>query len=43
MKKLFLILSVAMLSLGTVNVFAQDAAAPETEQVVEQELSLIHI
>ena len=38
MKKLFLILSVAMLSLGTVNVFAQDAAAPETEQVVEQEI-----
>ena len=27
-----------MLSLGTVNVFAQDAAAPETEQVVEQEI-----
>ncbi|WP_147637701.1 MotA/TolQ/ExbB proton channel family protein [Alistipes sp.] len=39
MKKLFLILSVAMLSLGTVNVFAQDAAAPETEQVVEQEIA----
>lgn len=38
MKKLFLILSVAMLPLGTVNVFAQDAAAPETEQVVEQEI-----
>ena len=38
MKKLFLILSVAMLSLGTVNVFAQDAAAPEAEQVVEQEI-----
>ena len=38
MKKLFLFLSVAMLSLGTVNVFAQDAAAPETEQVVEQEI-----
>ena len=38
MKKLLGILSGAMLSLGTVNVFAQDAAAPETEQVVEQEI-----
>ena len=40
MKKLFLILSVAMLSLGTVNAFAQEAeaaapAAPATTEVVE--------
>ncbi len=38
MKKLFLILSVAMLSLGTFNVYAQDTAAPETEPVIEQEV-----
>lgn len=37
MKKLFLILSVAMLSLGTLYASAQDAAAPETELVVEQQ------
>lgn len=41
MKKLFLILSVAMLSLGTVNAFAQEAeaaaapAAPVTEEIVQ--------
>lgn len=36
MKKLFLILAVAgLFSLGTVNAFAQDAAAPETVQVEE--------
>lgn len=37
MKKLFLILSVAMLSLGTLYVSAQEAAAPEAELVLEQQ------
>lgn len=41
MKKLFLILSVALFALGTVNAFAQDAAAAteETVTVAETEIA----
>ncbi|MBP3482770.1 MAG: MotA/TolQ/ExbB proton channel family protein [Alistipes sp.] len=42
MKKLFLILSVAVISLGTANAFAQDeaaAAAPATEEAVVEEVA----
>ena len=35
MKKLFLILSVAMMSFGTVNAFAQEEAAPATPATEE--------
>ena len=40
MKKLFLILSVALFALGTVNAFAQEAAAAAEETAVAAETAL---
>lgn len=43
MKKLFLIVSVALFSLGTVNAFAQEATTPATEETAVVETAVVDV